>query len=268
MPTAVAPSPPAIDLLAFVHRLADAAGEVIRRHYRTPVLVEHKADDSPVTVADREAEAALRALIRAEHPEHGIEGEEFGIERADAEFVWCLDPIDGTKSFITGRPLFGTLISLTRAGRPILGLIDQCILHERWLGIEGQASTWNGEPISVRPCASLEEAVLYVTSPRMFAAAADRAAFGRIEQRVRLPMYGGDCYAYGLLALGFADLIVEAELDTHDFMALVPVIEGAGGIVTDWQGRSLTTASDGRIVAAGDERVHAEALRLLAGHAD
>jgi inositol-phosphate phosphatase/L-galactose 1-phosphate phosphatase/histidinol-phosphatase len=261
------PAPPAAELLAFVHRLADAAGEVIRRHYRTPVLVEHKADDSPVTIADREAEEALRTLIRAEHPDHGIEGEEFGVERADAEFVWCLDPIDGTKSFITGRPLFGTLISLARAGRPILGLIDQCILHERWLGIEGRPSTWNGRPISVRPCASLDLAVLYATSAKMFAAPADRAAFARIEQEVRLPMYGGDCYAYGLLALGFADLIVEAELDPHDFMALVPVIEGAGGTITDWQGGALTMASDGRVVAAGDVRVHAQALGVLAaGH--
>jgi inositol-phosphate phosphatase / L-galactose 1-phosphate phosphatase / histidinol-phosphatase len=262
------PAPPAADLLAFVHRLADAAGEVVRRHYRTPILVEHKADDSPVTVADREAEATLRALIRAEYPEHGIEGEELGAERADAEFVWCLDPIDGTKSFITGRPLFGTLIGLAHAGRPILGLIDQCVLHERWLGIDGQPSTWNGRPISVRPCARLDQAVLYVTSPRMFTAPADRAAFARIEQEVRLPMYGGDCYAYGLLALGFADLIVEAELDPYDFMALVPVIEGAGGVITDWRGAGLNTASDGRVVAAGDRRVHAEALRLLAaaGH--
>lgn len=238
---------------------------MIRRHYRTPVAIEHKADDSPVTIADREAEAALRDLIRAEHPDHGIDGEEFGAEREDAECVWCLDPIDGTKSFITGRPLFGTLISLVHAGRPILGVIDQCILHERWLGIAGEPSTWNGHPIRVRPCQAIEQATLYATSPTMFDLPADRAAFSRVEAAVRLPMYGGDCYAYGLLALGFADLIVEADLDAHDFMALVPVIEGAGGIITDWRGRALGARSDGRVVAAGDPRVHDQALRLLAG---
>lgn len=259
------PAPPAADLLAFAHRLADAAGEVIRRHYRTPVVIEHKADDSPVTIADREAEQALRTLIRAEHPDHGIDGEEFGAEREGAEFVWYLDPIDGTKSFITGRPLFGTLISLVRAGRPTLGVIDQCVLHERWLGIAGEPSTWNGRPIQVRSCPGLDQATLYVTSPKMFALPADQAAFSRVESAVRLPMYGGDCYAYGLLALGLADLIVEADLDPHDFMALVPVIAGAGGIITDWRGRELGGASDGRVVAAGDPRVHAQALSLLAG---
>lgn len=255
----------AAEFLPFAHRLADAAGEVIRRYWRAPVAVEHKADASPVTVADREAEQALRALIRAEHSEHGIHGEEFGTERGDADLVWCLDPIDGTKSFITGRPLFGTLISLTRAGKPLLGVIDQCILGERWTGASGTQSTWNERSIRVRACPSLDQAVLSTTNPQLFKAPAEKEAFSRVEAAVRLPMYGGDCYAYGLLALGFVDLIVEADLDPHDFMALVPVIEGAGGIVTDWQGRELGSMSDGRVVAAGDARVHAEALRLLAG---
>jgi inositol-phosphate phosphatase/L-galactose 1-phosphate phosphatase/histidinol-phosphatase len=250
-------------LVEFALRLADAAGAVIRRYYRAPLIVESKADASPVTVADREAEQALRAMIRATYPEHGIEGEEFPGERLDAEFVWRLDPIDGTKSFVIGRPLFGTLIALTRAGRPVVGVIDQCILRERWLGVAGERSTWNGEPIRVRACPSLEQAVLSVTSPQMFDAA-QRAAMARLEGAVRFPIYGGDCYAYGLLAMGMIDLIVEADLDVHDFMALVPVIEGAGGLVTDWQGTALTPASDGRIVAAGDPRVHKRALKLLA----
>jgi histidinol phosphatase-like enzyme (inositol monophosphatase family) len=254
---------PARQLVEFALRLADAAGAVVRRYYRAPLTVESKADASPVTVADREAEETLRAMIRATYPEHGIEGEEFPGERLDAEFVWRLDPIDGTKSFVIGRPLFGTLIALTRAGRPVLGVIDQCILRERWLGAAGQRSTWNGQPIRVRACLSLEQAVLSVTSPQMFDAV-QRAAVARLEAAVRFPVYGGDCYAYGLLAMGLIDLIVEADLDVHDFMALVPVIEGAGGIVTDWQGAALTPASDGRIVAAGDPRVHERALKLLA----
>lgn len=143
-------SPAAASFAPFAHELADAAGAIIRRYYRTPVPVEQKADASPVTAADRETEARLRDLIRARFPAHGIEGEEYGAERLDAEFVWCLDPIDGTKSFITGRPLFGTLISLLHAGRPILGVIDQCILGERWLGVAGEPSTWNARPIRVR----------------------------------------------------------------------------------------------------------------------
>jgi inositol-phosphate phosphatase / L-galactose 1-phosphate phosphatase / histidinol-phosphatase len=249
--------------LPFAHSLADAAAEVVRRYYRAPVSVETKADASPVTIADREAERALRDLIRTRFPKHGIDGEEFGAERPEAEFVWHLDPIDGTKSFITGRPLFGTLIGLSRAGKPLLGLIDQCILHERWVGVTSGVSTWNDQVVRVRPCPKLDQAVLYATSPLMFQAGEERAAFGRVAEAVRYPLFGSDCYAYGLMAMGFADLIVEADLDAHDFMPLVPVIVGAGGTMTDWQGRALTPASDGRIVAAGDPRLHAAALARL-----
>lgn len=247
----------------FAMRLADAAGAVVRKYYRAALAVERKADASPVTVADREAEQVLRDMIRAAYPDHGIEGEEFPPERLDAEFVWRLDPIDGTKSFVVGRPLFGTLIGLTRANRPILGVIDQCILGERWVGVAGGQSTWNGQPIRVRPCAGLEQAILSLTTPQMFTAA-ERAAVARLESAVRFPVYGGDCYGYGLLAMGCIDLIVEADLDVHDFMALVPVIEGAGGLVTDWEGRALTPGSDGRVLAAGDAKVHEHALKLLA----
>jgi inositol-phosphate phosphatase / L-galactose 1-phosphate phosphatase / histidinol-phosphatase len=259
------PDEPALaELAPFAHRLADAAAAILKRYYRAPVSVESKPDASPVTIADREAELAMRELIRASYPDHGIEGEEFGAERAGAELVWHLDPIDGTKSFITGRPLFGTLVGLSRAGRPVLGLIDQCILRERWVGHLGQGSSWNGEPIRVRPCRELGAAVLYATSPLMFRAGAERAAFERVQGAVRYPLFGGDCYVYGLLAMGFVDLVVEAGLDRHDFMALVPVVEGAGGVMTDWQGRPLNAASGGRIVAAGDRRVHEAALELLA----
>jgi inositol-phosphate phosphatase / L-galactose 1-phosphate phosphatase / histidinol-phosphatase len=256
---------PMAELVAFAHRLADVAGGIIRRYWRQPIAVETKADDSPVTIADREAEQALRELIRTTWPGHGIAGEEFAHERVDAELVWCLDPIDGTKSFIIGRPLFGTLIALARAGQPILGVIDQCVLGERWVGVAGEPTTWNGRPARIRPCPGLAEAVLSTTSPQMFRGPVERAAFARIERAVRLPMYGGDCYGYGLLALGCVDLIVEAGLSPHDFMALLPVIEGAGGIITDWQGRPLRPGADGRVVAAGDRRVHAAAITLLRG---
>jgi inositol-phosphate phosphatase/L-galactose 1-phosphate phosphatase/histidinol-phosphatase len=257
-------SPTSLELQTFAQELADVAAAVVRRYYRSPVTVESKLDASPVTIADREAERAMRALIRARYPDHGIEGEEFGVEGEGAELVWHLDPIDGTKSFITGRPLFGTLVGLSRSGRPLLGVIDQCILRERWLGLAGQGASWNGEPICVRACPELKGAVLYATSPLMFAAGTERSAYERVQRAVRYPLFGGDCYTYGLLAMGFVDLVIEANLDAYDFMALVPVVEGAGGIMSDWQGRPLGPASDGRIVAAGDRRLHAAALELLA----
>jgi inositol-phosphate phosphatase/L-galactose 1-phosphate phosphatase/histidinol-phosphatase len=254
----------AVDYLAFAHELADRAGEVLRRYYRAPISVDYKADESPVTIADREAERAMRDLIRARFPEHGIEGEEFASEHGEAELVWSLDPIDGTKAFLVGRPTFGTLISLLRQGTPVLGIIDQCISRERWVGAQGQPSTCNDAPIRVRPCPDLEHAVLSTTSPQMFRTDEEQAAFARIAQRVKFPVYGGDCYAYGLLAMGFTDLVIEADLDLHDFAALVPIVEGAGGVMTDWQGRPLGQGSDGRVVAAGDRRTHAQALALLA----
>ena len=256
-------SPALLELQTFAQQLADAAAAIVRRHYRSPVTVETKPDASPVTIADREAERAMRELIRARYPDHGIEGEEFGAEGEGAELVWHLDPIDGTKSFITGRPLFGTLVGLSRAGRPLLGVIDQCILRERWLGLAGSGTSWNGKAIQVRPCPTLSEAILGATSPLMFRAGGERAAFERVQQAVRYPVFGGDCYTYGLLAMGFVDLVIEADLDAYDFMALVPVIEGAGGIMTNWRGLPLGPASDGRIVAAGDRHLHAAALELL-----
>jgi inositol-phosphate phosphatase/L-galactose 1-phosphate phosphatase/histidinol-phosphatase len=255
--------PLAAELVAFAHELADAAAAVVGHYYRTPVTVGAKLDASPVTIADREAEQVMRELIRARYPDHGIAGEEFGVESADAELVWHLDPIDGTKSFVAGRPLFGTLVGLGRRGRPVLGIIDQCILRERWEGVIGRDSRWNGTPARVRACARLEQATLCATSPLMFRAGAERAAFERVQQAVRYPLFGGDCYAYGLLAIGFADLVIEAGLNAYDFMALVPVIQGAGGTMTDWHGRPLAPGSEGRVIAAGDPRTHRAALRLL-----
>jgi histidinol phosphatase-like enzyme (inositol monophosphatase family) len=256
----------AIDFAAFVDELATSSGEAILPFFRTSLGVEDKGSAvgfDPVTAADRAAENTMRALIKGNFPEHGIVGEEYGNERTNAEFVWVLDPIDGTKSFITGRPLFGTLIALAHRGRPVLGLIDQSILQERWVGLAGEGAAHNGRPIQVRPCPRLEDAVLFATSPRLFRAGAETAAFERVAERVRLPMFGGDCYAYGLLAMGFADLVVESGLQPYDFMALVPVIEGAGGSITDWQGQPLDLASSGQVIAGGDPRVQRAARELL-----
>ena len=250
--------------LAFALSLADAAGDVIRPYFRKPLAIRDKADLTPVTAADRVAEETMRALIEERFPEHGILGEEFGRVREDAEFVWVLDPIDGTKSFISGVPLFGTLIALTRGGRSILGVIDQPILRERWVGAVGRPTTLNGAAIRCRACSVLAAATLFATTPDMFKGE-DAASFARVSDKVKLTRFGADCYAYGLVATGFVDLVLEASLEPYDFCAMVPIVEGAGGVATDWRGANLDLASDGRILVAGDRRAHEAALALLCG---
>ncbi|AGP42313.1 histidinol-phosphate phosphatase [Sorangium cellulosum So0157-2] len=235
---------------------------MIRRYFRKGIEADDKADASPVTVADREAEAAMRELLAARAPGHGIVGEELGRENASAELVWVLDPIDGTKAFITGKPLFGTLIALLHRGRPVLGVIDQPVLGERWIGALGRATTWNGAPARVRACAGLSQARLSTTGPQYFPEGEARA-FDAVAARAKLVSYGGDCYQYGLVASGSVDVVVEYGLKLHDFAALVPVIAGAGGIMTDWDGCPLDAASAGDVVAAGDPRAHAEVLAAL-----
>ncbi len=250
------------EFIALAEKLADAARPVVRKYFRTPVAVDDKADASPVTIADREVEAVLRAILAAEAPGHGILGEEHGRENCDAEYVWVLDPIDGTAAFITGKPSFGTLISLARDGMPILGVIDQAFTGERWLGALGRPTTLNGEPARVRACPDLAHAYAFTTAPELFCEET-RPAWERIARACKRPRYGCDCYAYALLSSGFCDLVVEAGLKPYDFAALVPVIEGAGGMMTDWSGKPLSIHSDGRVCAAGDPRLHAEALRVL-----
>ncbi len=252
------------EMRALAERLADAAGDVLRRYFRTPVAVEAKGDATPVTAADREAEAVMRRMIAETFPDHGIFGEEHGVERGGAEWVWVLDPIDGTKAFITGKPSFGCLIGLMHRGRPVLGIIDQPITRERWLGAPGGPATLNGAAIGVRACDRLDRAYLYATTPEMFTGAR-AAAWQRLYGAVRQPRYGADCYAYGLLALGLVDLVVECDLKPYDWCALVPVIEAAGGRITDWEGQPLTLDSEGCVAAAGDGRVHAAALAVLRG---
>ena len=250
--------------IALAEKLADAAGAIVRRHFRQPIAVDDKADLTPVTIADRAAEAAMRTLIEKSFPAHGIIGEEQGRLREGAEWVWVLDPIDGTKNFISGIPLFGTLIALARNGRPVLGVIDQPVLRERWLGIAGRATTMNGAPVRSRACAALERATLYSTSPDMFRGA-DAARFERLRSRVKLARYGADCYAYAQLASGFIDLVVERDLKPYDYCALAPVVAGAGGTMCDWEGRALDLGSDGRVIAAGDPALLAAARAALLG---
>ena len=254
------------DFVDFAGHLADAARDVVLRYFRQPFDIENKADDSPVTIADREAEAAMRAAIADRLPEHGVVGEEYGPDRPEAEYVWVLDPIDGTKRFVTGNPQFGTLIGLLHRGRPVLGVIAMPAMEERWSGAAGHPTLHSDRrgtrEVRARACAELSNAALYSTSPLMFLGA-DLEAFERVRTKVGMPLYGGDCYSYGLLASGFNDLTIEASMGVYDYLPLVAVIEGAGGVITDWRGRPLNLKSDGRVAAAGDARCHAAALDLL-----
>ncbi|MEN2978720.1 inositol monophosphatase family protein [Tistrella bauzanensis] len=249
--------------LPLAFRLADAARVEARRYFRTAVPVDVKPDHSPVTLADREAEAAMRRILEAEAPDHGIFGEEHGRVRQGADWQWILDPIDGTRAFITGKPTFGTLIGLCFRGRPVLGVIDAGGTGERWWGVAGRDSCHDGLVIRSRDCADLAPARMAATSPAMFGPA-DRPGFDRLAGSVADVVWGGDCYNYGLLAMGLLDLVAEVDMKPYDWCALVPVIEGAGGIVSDWHGRPLSLDGDGRILAAGDRRAHAAALEILA----
>lgn len=249
------------ELLDFAERLADAARPVIHRLFRAGAAITDKPDATPVTEADREIERRLRALIGETYPDHGILGEELGTDRADAEWVWVLDPIDGTKSFITGKPTFGTLIALCRQGRPVLGVIDHAATGERWTGAAGDGCRLNGAPARTRACPALARARFSTTAPEMFEA----ATLDRLRAAVHVMSYGGDCYQYGLVASGHLDLVVEAGMQPYDYCALVPVIEQAGGTISDWQGRPLGLGSDGTVLATGGKPVHDAAVALLAG---
>ena len=267
------------ELAAFASELADAARKVILPYWRKSLAVEEKDEPdraiavSPVTEADRNTERALRDLIESRYPEHGIFGEEFDAVREDAEWVWVLDPIDGTKSFITGKPLFGTLIACLHRGTPVVGVIDQCVLDERWVGVVGRGTKLNGRPCKTASgLPSLKEALLYATTPEMFRAGFEASRFGALCAKVKRALFGADCYAYALLASGFGThLVVEADLGLYDYCALVPVVQGAGGVITDWQGLPLTLqrhkagGSKGRVVAAADARLHEQAVQVLSG---
>ena len=252
-----------ISLAEVASALADVSGSILRKYFRAPLTVDLKGDESPVTIADRSAEAAITQRIEKIFPEHGIIGEEFGSVREDASHVWVLDPIDGTQSFITGMPIFGTLIALVVEGIPKIGVIDQPIIGERWLGICGIGSTFNGNTVATKTFSALSESSMYSTHPSMFDGTTDEVKFSRLSSAVRQARFGGDCYAYGLLASGFVDLVVEAKMKPYDYMALVPVIEGAGGTVCDWTGKPLGIASDGHVLAAANIETRDEALQYL-----
>ncbi len=251
------------EYIEIANRLADASGAVIRPHFRSGIAVADKPDLSPVTVADEAAEREIRRILETACPGHGIVGEEFGGNGAAREFVWVIDPIDGTRSFICGVPTFTTLIALLRDGEPILGVIDQPVSGERWLGARGHGTTFNGAPVNTAGPRPLGEATMFTTAPDMFDGAAAEG-YGRLLAATRLTRFGLDGYAAGLLASGLIDLHVEGDMKPWDYMALIPVIENAGGVMTDWQGRRLTLeAGDGLTLAASSPALHAAALDIL-----
>ena len=262
------PNSPATTLidtrLALAIALANESRPRSLARFRTPLDVESKADESPVTIADREVEAAMRERINTDCPADGIYGEEHGRERLNADFVWVLDPIDGTRSYITGSPLWGTLIALLWRGQPVLGLVDIPATSERWLARAGTVPTFMNRPCRTSGCAVLADARVYTTSPDVFDAHGWQA-FERVSRAARTRRFGGDCYNYGLVASGHVDLVIESGLQPYDYLAMVPLIEGAGGRITDWDGAPLGLASDGRVVAAATPALHAQALQRLRG---
>ncbi len=259
------------DIIAFAHKLADASGEVIRPYFRQridiankPMMANGVAVFDPVTEADRGAEKAMRAIIDRERPDDGILGEEFGEKPGKNGLRWVLDPVDGTRAFINGRHEWGSLIALEEKLRPSLGIIDQPWIGERFIGVDGHAelhSRGTVAPLKVRACEKLSDAILCATHPDAFFGEGEWAGFRRVQKQARLTRWGGDCYIFALMALGFCDVIVETTFKRWDVAALIPVIEGAGGIITNWQGGSC--ADGGQVLAAGDRRIHEIVVKLL-----
>jgi len=258
-----APDIPA-DWITVAEDLADAARSIARRWFRADPQTSRKADASPVTQADREIEAALRARIADRFPDHGILGEEEAPTALNADWLWVIDPIDGTKSFMTGKPTFTTLIALTWRGAPVIGVIEAPATQERWVAARGRGARLDGRTIKTRRCGSLSDAALYATTPAMFVGD-DAAAWERLREAAEYTLYGADSYHYGLLSGGYCDLVCEADLKPYDFCAAVPIVSEAGGVMTDWRGAPLTAFSSGRTLAAGDPERHMEAIARLEG---
>ena len=244
----------------FADSLAETARSIAIQHFRHTTSFERKLDESPVTIADRAIEAAMREAIERAYPDHGILGEESGASGAN-DRMWVLDPIDGTKSFITGMPLFGTLIAFVEQGAPAVGVIEMPALHERWVAKKGGTS-FAGRPVRVSGCERIGESRVYTSSPDFFSVD-DWERYDRLSRQAAIRRFGGDCYQYGLLSSGYCDLVIETSLMPYDFMPLVPVVEGAGGIITDWEGQVLDLRSGGRIVASSTRALHEQAMELL-----
>lgn len=251
------------EFIDLANSLSDAAREIAEKYFRRSFTVETKSDESPVTIADREIEATQRRIIEDAYPEHGISGEEYGDLRMDADYVWVLDPIDGTKAFLNGIPVFTNLIGIAYQGNPVLGVIDQPVLGERWIGAMGHGTQLNGTGVRTSDVTALDEITVHATTPEMFNTDDLAKRFGQLSGRTKYRRYGTDCYAYGLLASGHVHLVAEAEMKVQDYMPVVEVVRQAGGVISDWAGQPLGFDSDGTVLASANEDLHAQALLAL-----
>ena len=255
------------ELICFAEELADAARVVALKYFRNLKSIDYKKDGSPVTTADREAEAVIRQMIAKRYPAHSVVGEEHGRLSSSGPWSWVIDPIDGTRSFITGMPTFGCLIALLHEHRPLLGIIDMPALNERWLGVTGKPSTHNGNHCESSGLEHLSEATIFATSIDMFTEI-ERQQFDRVSTAARFRSFGTDCYAYGLLASGHSDIVMESDMSTHDFLALVPVIEGSGGCISDWCGKPLNDLSGKQVLATANPTLHEQILAMISASTD
>lgn len=249
--------------VSHANRFADISRAIIREEINRPRQVTVKSDATPVTPVDQRVERALRAAIEKEYPQHGIVGEEYDELISDSDYVWIIDPIDGTMAFVAGLPTFSTLIALTWRGTPILGVMDSPFTLERWVGVDGVGTRLNGKSIQSRSCKALENAFAHTSSPLYFESASDIAAYDGMVGAVEFLIFGGGCHAFGRVAHGYIDVAFETAHDIHDYLALVPIISNAGGVISDWQGNPLTLSSGAQFVASGDQEVHSQAIGIL-----
>jgi inositol-phosphate phosphatase/L-galactose 1-phosphate phosphatase/histidinol-phosphatase len=251
------------EFISFSNHLADESAKIIKQYFRKKISVSDKEDQSPVTIADKNTELKIRELIEIKYPNHGILGEEFEIKNANSEFTWVIDPIDGTRSFIAGSKDFGTLIALLHNKKPIIGIINCPAHEERWVGVEGQKTKMNNQEVKTSNIEILEKSYLSSTGLYMFKNDNFKKGFDKIIKKTRYHRFGGDCYNYGMVASGFIDIVIEDTLKVHDYMALVPVIEGAGGKLTDKFGESINLKSNGSIVVSANEKLHTQLIDII-----
>ncbi len=249
-------------LIKLANKCADASGKIIKKYFRKKIKINLKKDNTPFTKADIEAEKIIRELILKQEPNCGFVGEETGSINMNREYCWVVDPLDGTKSFITGKPSFGTLIGLLKNNKPVLGILNQPILNERWVGIAGVETKYNNKKVRVRKCKRIEGAKMYATSPMMFQGR-NKKIYKNVRAKIGECLFGADCYSHGLMSLGFVDVILEANLKPWDYIASASIISGAGGKITDWNDNDLNLQSDGRILATGDSNIHKQIIKII-----
>tara|TARA_Y100000590_G_scaffold246456_1_gene276885 strand:+ start:2567 stop:3349 length:783 start_codon:yes stop_codon:yes gene_type:complete len=249
--------------IKLANECANVSEKIIKKYFKKKIKIKKKRDNSPVTIADQETEKKIRDLIIKKAPECGFFGEETGKFKINNEYTWVIDPIDGTKSFITGKPLFGTLIGLLKNNKPFIGVLNQPILKERWVGIANKECRYNNKIVKTRKCLQLKGSKMYATSPMMFVGK-NQKIYKKVRTAIGETLFGADCYAHGLLASGFIDVVFEANLKPYDYIASAAIISGAGGKFTDWEGNDLNLNSSDRVLATGDYKTHKKILKIIA----